>query len=183
MVDTAQFGEGGEQLWVGIIPKALVQQLEKRLPRTPYPLGTMQIPNRWMISVSRILTTLARGAQQMLRAKEAARNGRLQDTNHANYFSKSVSRRRFRNQDIRVLLRKAALRQAKLVSPNTTIDVDHDTCSQLLNDTNTSPINATRRIIRTNIAITLKSRSSAKHRRAVSTEQEYFKRTNTKVIR
>jgi len=48
-----------EQLWVGIIPKALVQQLEKRLPRTPYPLGKLQFPNRWRSSVSRILTTLA----------------------------------------------------------------------------------------------------------------------------
>ena len=113
LVDTAYYGEGGEQLWVGIIPGPIVRDLTLRLPREEYPTGKMQIPNKWRRSILSIIQILARGTQLVWQAKEKARTDRLHGEVIDDQTSRRATRRRTRNQDIRVLYRRIALQQAK----------------------------------------------------------------------
>jgi hypothetical protein len=83
-----------------------------------------------------------------------------------------------RNQDVRVLLRRAALKQAhaepSFPRPD---DIDNSTCEQLLDDHTTAPIQANRRLTRTKIHRAIKGRRTDKHRWTTSIEQEYFRMT------
>ena len=73
LVDLAYAGEGGEQIWIGILPEQALQALTARL--SPTECLTMTIPNRWRTCTLKILSTLSEGAQKMWQAKEAARTG------------------------------------------------------------------------------------------------------------
>jgi len=77
IIDAAFHGEGGEQLWVGILPGPIVRDLTLRLPRKEYPTGKMQIPSKWRTSILSLLQILARGTQLAWQAKEKARTERL----------------------------------------------------------------------------------------------------------
>jgi hypothetical protein len=178
ITEFALHGEGGEQVWVGILPEALVKTVEPQLPRTELPTHKMQIPNQWRTCITRILTIFKEGAQQMWQTKEAARCQALHTTKQDIILPKKTQRKRQRNQDIRVLLRRAALKQAQSEpSFPITVDIDNSTCDQLLDDHTTAPIQACKRLIKTKTGRALKGRRTNKHRWTASTEQEYFRMT------
>ena len=56
------------------------------------------------------------------------------------------------------------------------VDLKQTSCTQLLDNFNTAPINATRLVSRINSARALKSKRTAKHGWTTSVEQEYFTR-------
>jgi hypothetical protein len=178
ITEFALHGEGGEQVWVGILPEALVKTVEPQLPRTELPTHKMQIPNQWRTCITRILTIFKEGAQQMWQTKEEARCQALHTTKQDIILPKKTQRKRQRNQDIRVLLRRAALKQAQSEpSFPITVDIDNSTCDQLLDDHTTAPIQACKRLIKTKTGRALKGRRTNKHRWTASTEQEYFRMT------
>ena len=178
LVDTAYYGEGGEQLWVGIIPGPIVRDLTLRLPREEYPTGKMQIPNKWRRSILSIIQILARGTQLVWQAKEKARTDRLHGEVIDDQTSRRATRRRTRNQDIRVLYRRIALQQAKeqaaeaLRSARGSIQSD-----SLQTERTTAPINASRRLCRLNTSRVVKARRAPKLRWSMSQEQEWFSLT------
>ena len=63
LIDTTFYGEGGEKLWVGILPRSTVRNLTLRLPREQYPLGKMKIPSKRRTSILSLLQILAGGTQ------------------------------------------------------------------------------------------------------------------------
>jgi len=72
---------------------------------------------------------------------------------------------RYRNQDIRVLFRRATVRQARTHAPTLrVIDLKNTAIAQLLDENNTKPIKATKRLKRMNTVRAQKSRRDRKHR-------------------
>jgi len=178
LTEFAIHGTGGEQVWVGILPEALIKTIEPHLSSTELPSDKMQVPNRWRTSVTRIINIFKEGAQQLWQAKEAQRC----QTKHSMPLNIPPPRKTRcqseRNQDVRVLLRRAALKQAhaepSFPRPD---DIDNSTCEQLLDDHTTAPIQANRRLTRTKIHRAIKGRRTDKHRWTTSIEQEYFRMT------
>ena len=175
LVDAAFHGEGGEQLWVGIIPGPIVRDLTLRLPREEYPLGKMQIPNKWRRSILSLMQILTSGTQLVWQAKEKARTDRLHGEVIDDQTSRRATRRRTRNQDIRVLYRRIAFKQAKEQSAES-IRLDRGSIRSdiLQTERTTAPINATRRLRRLNTTRVVKARRDTKLRWTMSLEQEWF---------
>jgi exonuclease III len=175
LVDEAYYGEGGEQLWVGILPKRIVSNLAARLPKEQAPNDKMQIPNRWRHNILRILKLLAGGTQLAWQAKEKARSERLRGIEKINPTARNNVRRRTRNQDIRIVYRRAAYEQAQRQEhERIRQEFESIASSTLLNETSTAPINAIRRLRRMNTARALKTKRTSKHHWAPSHEQEWF---------
>jgi hypothetical protein len=178
LVDTAFQGEGGEQLWVGIIPRILARDLALRLPREEYPPGKLQIPNQWRKSILSLLQILARGTQLVWQAKEKARNDRKHGVASEDQTSRRSTRRRMRNQDIRILYRRIAIRQAREQAPESLSKARESIHSETLQmERSTAPINATRRLSRLNTVRVVKTRRDPKLRWSLSLEQEWFSLT------
>jgi hypothetical protein len=175
LVDEAYYGEGGEQLWVGILPSRTVNIISPRLSNEQMQHDKMQIPNRWRISILRILKILAGGTQLTWQAKEKARTERLRGIAKGNAHSMTNIRRRSRNQDIRILYRRLAYRQAQqTANEQHRKDLESISSTTLLTETTTAPINATRRLRRLSTARALKARRISKHYWTLSHEQEWF---------
>jgi hypothetical protein len=175
LVDEAYYGEGGEQLWVGMLPKRIVSKLADRLPREQVSTDKMQIPNKWRHSILRILKLLAGGTQLAWQAKEKARSERLSGIERSKPTARNNIRRRTRNQDIRILYRRAAYEQAqRQEQERIRKEFESIASSTLVNETSTAPINAIRRLRRLNIARALKTKRPSKHHWAPSLEQEWF---------
>ena len=159
LVDEAYYGEGGEQLWVGMLPKRIVSKLADRLPREQVSTDKMQIPNKWRHSILRILKLLAGGTQLAWQAKEKARSDRLSGIVRSKPTARNNIRRRTRNQDIRILYRRAAYEQAqRQEQERIRKEFESIASSTLVNETSTAPINAIRRLRRLNIARALKTK-------------------------
>ena len=178
LVEAAFHGEGGEQLWVGIIPGSIVRDLTLRLPREEYPPGKMQIPNKWRRSILSLIQILASGTQLVWQAKEKARTDRLHGEVIDDQTSRRATRRRTRNQDIRVLYRRIAFKQAKeQAAESLRIARESIQSDTLQTERTTAPINATRRLSRLNTARVVKARRDTKLRWSLSLEQEWFSLT------
>ena len=178
LVETAFHGEGGEQLWVGIVPDSTVRDLTMRLSPAPYPPGKLQIPNKWRHCILSLLQILARGTQLVWQAKEKARTERLHGEVNDDKTSRRATRRRTRNQDIRILYRRLAFQQAKQQAAVTISIARESTESDtLLTERSTAPINASRRLRRLNTVRAIKARRDPKLRWSPSIEQEWFSLT------
>ena len=103
LVDAAYYGDGGEQLWVGLIPGHIMNPISLRLSQDACPTGKMRIPNWWRTNITRLLQILAGGVQLAWQAKETARTDRLRGSERSQGKTNRASSRRSRNQDIRVL--------------------------------------------------------------------------------
>ena len=173
LVEAAFHGDGGEQLWVGIIPGSIVRDLTLHLPREECPTGKMQIPNKWRRSNLSLIQTLARGTQLVWQAKEKARTDRLHGEVPDVQTSRRATRRRTRNQDIRVLYRRIAFKQAKeQAAESLRIARESILSDSLRTERTTAPINAIRRLSRLNTARVIKARRDTKLRWTMSHEQE-----------
>ena len=176
LVDLAYAGEGGEQIWIGILPEQALQALTARL--SPTECLTMTIPNRWRTCTLKILSTLSEGAQKMWQAKEAARTDRLRGTYPNALTKRRESRRLSRNQDIRLIYRRIALQQSKQMDrQGNNVDIDNTRTDILLQDNNTEPINATKRLSK---LTTHRARLMCRTREqkwTLSAEQEWFNMT------
>ena len=51
LIDAAFQGDGGEQIWVGILPASAVQMLTPYLSTREYPSDKMDLPNKWRHSI------------------------------------------------------------------------------------------------------------------------------------
>jgi hypothetical protein len=51
LLDAAFHGDGGEQIWLGILPDTVVQMLTPYLSTREYPSDKMDIPNKWRHSI------------------------------------------------------------------------------------------------------------------------------------
>ena len=163
LVEAAFHGEGGEQLWVGIVPGSIVRDLTLRLPRGEYPPGKQQIPNKWRRSILSLIQILAKGTQLIWQAKEKARTERLNGTVNDDQTSRRATRRRTRNQDIRILYRRIAFQQAK-EQADLSLRIARESIQSdtLQTERSTAPINATRRLRRLNTARVVKTRRDIK---------------------
>ena len=163
-----------------ILPERILHNISARLPKEYIQCGKMQIPIKWRHSILRILKLLAGGAQLAWQAKEKARSERLHGIERNNTTPRSNIRRRLRNQDIRILYRRIAYKQAELQA-HERIRKEFESISSttLLTETNTAPINAVRRLRRLNTARALKSRRTSKHSWTLSHEQEWFELPRT----
>jgi len=78
--------DGGEQVWVGILPEALTKPIDPQLPRTELTADRMQIPIKWRTCITKILTTFQASTRQLWQTKVAAQCQKLdntkQDTSH-----------------------------------------------------------------------------------------------------
>jgi len=92
LVEEVFHGEGGEQLWVGIVPGSIVRDLTLRLPREEYPPVKLQIPNKWRRSVLSLIQILAKGTLLVWQAKEKARNDRLHGSVNVDQTSRRATR-------------------------------------------------------------------------------------------
>jgi exonuclease III len=180
LVEAAFHGEGGEQLWVGIVPGSIVRDLTLRLPREEYPPGKQQIPNKWRRSILSLIQILAKGTQLIWQAKEKARTERLNGTVNDDQTSRRATRRRTRNQDIRILYRRIAFQQAK-EQADLSLRIARESIQSdtLQTERSTAPINATRRLSRLNTARVIKARRDSKLHWTPSLEQEWFSLTRT----
>jgi len=125
----------------------------------------MQIPNQWRTSITIILKIFKEGTQQLWQIKEELRCQTLHNIEHDTPHLKKTQRKSKRNQDMRVLLRCAALKQAQSeLSFPISVDIDKSTGVQLMDDHTTAPILATRRLIKTKINRAIKGRRTEKHR-------------------
>jgi hypothetical protein len=178
LIDWAYGGEGGEQIWVGVLPETALQALSARL--SPTECATMTIPNKWRTCTLRILSTLAEGAQKMWQAKEAARTDRLRGT-HLNTMAKRREFRRLsRIQDIRVLYRRIALQQSKQTGrSSSSVDIDNTSTDILLQDNNTVPINATNRLRKLTTHRETSKFRTQEQKWKLSLEQEWFNMPRT----
>ena len=160
---------------MGILPKRIVSNLAVRLSKGQVLTDKMQIPNGWRHSILRILKLLAGGTQLAWQAKEKARSERLRGIEKINPTTRNNIRRRTRNQDIRILYRRAAYGQAQRQEyERIRKELESIASSTLVNETSTAPINANRRLRRLNTARALKTRRTSKHYWAPSHEQEWF---------
>jgi len=121
LVEPAFDGEGGEQIWLGILPGHVVRE---------YPSDKMDCPNKWRHTIKKVLKPLVLGANKMWRGKEERRCLKLMGLKVQAAQNRLVARRSCRNHDIRVLFRRAALRSAK--QGNGTIQQDIDTTPLLV---------------------------------------------------
>jgi len=176
LVEAAFNGEGGEQIWLGILPGHVVQELTPLLSTREFTSDKMDCPNKWRHTIKKVLKPLVLGANKMWRGKEERRCLKLMGLKVQAAQNRLVARRRCRNHDIRVLFRRAALRSAKQGNGTIQQDIDTTPCHQLLNDPNTAPIHAARRLQRLNTVRALKNRRTGKHRWVPTLEQEYFSR-------
>jgi hypothetical protein len=173
LIDLAYDGEGGEQIWVGILPEMASQALTARL--SPVECATMTIPNKWRTCTLRILSTLAEGAQKMWQAKEAARTDRLRGIFLNTMAKRRESRRVSRSQDIRVLYRRIAIKQSKQTGrSSSSVDIDNTSTDILLQDNNTVPINATKRLRKLTTHLAERNCSTQEQKWKLSSEQEWF---------
>jgi hypothetical protein len=135
----------------------------------------MTIPNRWRTCTLKILSTLSEGSQKMWQAKEAARNDRLRGNYPNSTDKRREIRRMSRNQDIRIVYRRIALQQAKQMSRMSgSVDIDNTRTDILLQDNNTEPINATKRLRKWNIQRTSRLCRTKEQKWTLSSEQEWF---------
>ena len=88
--------------------------------------------------------------------------------------ARKEARRKVRQQDIRVSIRRAALRAARQGNQEPAMNSDTTPSHILLNDYNTAPIQATKRLQRLNTSRVLKARQKKKHRWIPTLDQEYF---------
>jgi exonuclease III len=173
LVDLAYAGDGGEQIWVGILPEQALQSLEARL--SPTECANMTIPNKWRTCTLKILSTLAEGAQKMWQAKEAARTDRLRGTFLNAMIKRRELRRLSRSQDIRVIYRRIALQQSKQMGrPSSSVDIDNTSADLLLQDNNTEPINATKRLRKLTTHRASCTGRTQEQKWKLSSEQEWF---------
>ena len=114
----------------------------------------------------------------MWQAKEAARTDRLRGTYPNALTKRREARRLSRNQDIRIIYRRIALQQSKqLVRQGNNVDIDNTTTDILLQDNNTEPINATKRLSKlTTHRARLRCRTR-EQKWTLSAEQEWFNMT------
>jgi len=121
---------------------------------------------------------LTGGTQLVWQAKEKARTDRLHGEVIDDQTSRRSTRRRTRNQDIRVLYRRIAFKQAKEQAAES-IRFDRGSLrSDILQTERTNaPINATRRLRRLNTTRVVKARRDTKLRWTMSLEQEWFSLT------
>ena len=167
---------GGEQTWLGIIPKPLLDSITPRLPIRDLSIGST-IPNRWRKAVVQLLRTLAEGAQALWKRKEESRRDLLstirKEQAETNRIMKS-SRSRNRKQDIRILFRRIAYQQSK--SKVLPLDIDNSPLDQLLQDNSIPASTSPRRRL---IKVSNKPHPYKQLRLKwdLSLDQEYFKLT------
>ena len=154
--------------------------LTLRLPREEYPPGKQQIPNKWRRSILSLIQILAKGTQLIWQAKEKARTERLNGTVNDDQTSRRATRRRTRNQDIRILYRRIAFQQAK-EQADISLRIARESIQSdtLQTERSTAPINATRRLSRLNTARVIKARRDSTLHWTPSLEQEWFSLTRT----
>jgi len=176
LIETAFKGDGGVQLWLGIMPGPVVQTLTPHLSTQEYPSYKMEVPNKWRHSIEKILLLLVIGAIKMRKIKEEHQCQKLMGMKIQGIKSRQETRRRSRHQGIRVLYRRGGLRLVKRGNHDTSPDIDTAPCHLLLNDYKMAPIMATKRLHRIYTVRVLKSRRKKKHRWIFTQEQEYFSR-------
>jgi len=143
-----------------------------------YPPEKLQIPNKWRRSILSLLQILAKGTQLVWQAKEKARNDRLHGVVIDDQTSRRATRRRMRNQDIRILYRRIAIRQAKKQATESLRIARESIQSETLRtEMSTALRNATRRLSRLNTARVIKMRRDSKLHWSLSLEQEWFSLT------
>lgn len=121
---------------------------------------------------------MADGAKQIWKAKDEARNDRISGSTRKGCHSRIAVRKRLRDQDIRILFRRAAIKAARTQGSGTdSIDLDLMTCDQLLHDANTAPIKATQHLTRLNTHRVAKARRPGKNRWTPSSEHQQFTMT------
>ena len=113
----------------------------------------------------------------MWKTKEEHRCQKLMGIKLKGARLRKETRKRCRQQDIRVTFRRAALKAARRGNHEQTQNIDTTPCNILLNDYNTSPLMANKRLQRLNTVRAIKTRWKIKHRRVPSLDQEYFSRT------
>ena len=137
----------GEQVWLGILPITLTEAITPRLPDRILSHGNNTSPNRYRRTVIQLLRILAKGAQAQWTRKDNARRERLMGIRKECTANNQHRRRKARNQDIRVVLRRIAYKQAKIKQTKlkqAIIDIDNDPTESLLNDLSYPSINSKR---------------------------------------
>ena len=113
----------------------------------------------------------------MWQAKEAARTDRLRGIFLNTMAKRKESRRVSRSQDIRVLYRRIAIKQSKQTGrSSSSVDIDNTSTDILLQDNNTVPINATKRLRKLTTHLASRTSRTQEQKWKLSSEQEWFNR-------
>ena len=175
---------GGEQVWLGIIPKALLDSITPRLPIRVLSPGS-KATTRWRRAVVQLLRTLAEGSQALWKQKEESRRDLItsicKGQAETNRLLKA-RRSRNRQQNIRILFRKIAYQQSKSMVPQ--LDIDRSSIDQLLQDKSIPTLKFPRRRLIKAIDKPPNPFKQLRLRWDLSLDQEYFNltRTHTRTI-
>jgi hypothetical protein len=133
--------DGGEQLWVGILPKPVVDELTLRVSRTPLDSPSrITASNLWTRSLKAILTILAKAAKAMWSVKEAHR--RADTTGQPIPLPLTNHRKRSYQADIRRYCKRQKTKTGSLLLSD--ISLDDTPTATLLEEPTTLPPRGTR---------------------------------------
>ena len=133
--------DGGEQLWVGILPKPVVDELTLRVSRTPLDSPSkISASNLWTRSLKAILTVLAKAAKAMWSVKEAHR--RADVAGQSIPLPPSNHRKRSHQTDIRRYCKRQKMRTGSLLLSD--LSFDDTPTTTLLEEPSTLPLRGTR---------------------------------------